>query len=138
MESISASGSAGSLKARGLMGGLGSIGLAVTVFFAGGCKKNQSAAAEPPPVVAETNQTPGVGPPPPTPPATPVVVAANPDGGADLKQLNHAYVGWVMQNRRRPKSFEEFVQLSGIKVPPPPAGKKYVIDGYGFINYANN
>ena len=66
------------------------------------------------------------------------MVAASPEGGADLKQLNHAYIGWIVQNRRRPKSFEEYVALSGVQVPPPPAGKKYVIDKNGYINLENN
>jgi hypothetical protein len=52
--------------------------------------------------------------------------------------LNHAYIGWIVQNRRRPKSFEEYVALSGVQVPPPPAGKKYVIDKNGYINLENN
>ena len=68
------------------------------------------------------------------PPAAPATIAAGTDGGADLKQLNHSYIGWIVQNHRRPKTFEEFVTLSGTKVPPAPAGKKYVIEKSGFIN----
>ena len=67
-------------------------------------------------------------------PAAPVTVAPGTDGGADLKQLNHAYIGWIVQNHRRPKTFEEFITLSGMKMPPAPAGKKYVIEQSGFIN----
>ena len=65
-------------------------------------------------------------------PAPTIAVAAQ--GGADLKQLNHVYIGWIVQNRQRPKTFEEFITLSGVQVPPAPDGKKYVIDGNGFIN----
>jgi hypothetical protein len=67
----------------------------------------------------------------------PVTVAAAPDGGADLRDLNHAYVGWIIQTHQRAKSFEEYVAASGVSVPPPPAGKKYVIDGNGFIAIQN-
>ena len=73
-----------------------------------------------------------------TPPATPApTIAAATTGGADLKQLNHYYIGWIVQNRRRVSTFEEFVSLSGVQVPPAPAGKKYVIDRGGFINLAD-
>jgi hypothetical protein len=67
----------------------------------------------------------------------PVTVAAAPDGGADLRDLNHAYIGWVVRSHQRAKTFEEFVAASGTKVPPPPAGKKYVIDHAGFIAIQN-
>ena len=120
-----------------LMAELGLAAILTANLFAVGCKKSEPAAAAPPPV-ADTNQSPAANPSAPPAASAPVVVAASPEGGADLKQLNHAYIGWVLQNRRRPQSFEEFVSLSGIQVPPPPAGKKYVIDGHGFINYASN
>jgi hypothetical protein len=123
------------------MAGFGLVALMVaTALLTNGCGKGKSstaqALAQSP--VADTNQAPAVIQQALPPASAPVVVAVSPDGGADLKQLNHAYIDWVMQNRRRPTSFEEFVKLSGIQVPPPPAGKKYVIDGHGFINYVNN
>jgi hypothetical protein len=71
------------------------------------------------------------------PVSAPVTIAAAPDGGADLRDLNHAYIGWIVQTHQRVKTFEEFVALSGTKVPPPPAGKKYVIDHAGFIAIQN-
>jgi hypothetical protein len=76
-----------------------------------------------------------------TPPApvyspSPGAVAANPDGGANLKQLNHAFMKWIAINHRRPGSFAEFTAACGLQIPPPPAGKKYVIDQNGFINVA--
>ncbi|HWY32341.1 MAG TPA: hypothetical protein VNX46_16380 [Candidatus Acidoferrum sp.] len=71
------------------------------------------------------------------PGTTPVTVAAALDGGADLRDLNHAYIGWIVQTHQRPRTFEEYVAASGVKVPPPPAGKKYVIDHAGFIAIQN-
>ena len=111
--------------------------VAVALFFTG-CGKSKSPTVQAPassPIA--DSQTPAL---PPTLQHTsaPVVIAASPEGGADLKQLNHAYVGWVLQNRRRPNSFDEFVAQSGVRVPPPPAEKKYVIDKYGFINLTAN
>ena len=73
----------------------------------------------------------------PAPVSAPVTVAAAPDGGADLRALNHVYIGWIVQSHQRPKTFEEFVAASGVNVPPPPVGKKYVIDHAGFIAIQN-
>jgi hypothetical protein len=119
------------------------LGLAVIVtaaLFSAGCDKGKSNAEAPAPLsVADTNQSPAAAPTSaPEYESPPVVIAASPEGGADLKQLNHAYIGWIVQNRRRPKSFDEYVSLSGVQIPPPPAGRKYVIDKYGFINLVNN
>jgi hypothetical protein len=138
METIPASGSTRSQKSCRIIVELGVAAMLVAVFSVVGCKKSELATVETPPPMADTNQAPAMIQQASSPASAPVVVAANPAGGADLKQLNHAYVGWVLQNRRRPNSFEEFVKLSGIQVSPAPAGKKYVIDGHGFINYVNN
>ena len=138
METIPASGPARSRKSCRPMLQSGLTAMLAAVFFAVGCKKSEIATVETSHPMADTNQAPAMIQQAPPPASAPVVVAVNPAGGADLKQLNHAYVGWVLQNRRRPNSFEEFVVQSGVKVPPPPAGKKYVIDKYGFINVAAN
>ena len=45
----------------------------------------------------------------------------------DLGQLTFKLRRWIVMNHRTPKTFEEFVSLSKIQVPPPPAGKKYII-----------
>lgn len=103
-----------------------------------GCSKHEPASQMSSKNLPNTNQASASQPPPTEFKSTPVVITANPAGGADLKQLNHAYVGWIVQHHQAPKTFEEFISLSGMKVPPPPVGKKYVIDKYGFINYANN
>ena len=66
-------------------------------------------------------------------PNLPTSVPAVAAGGADLRALNHAYVGWIVRTHQRPKTFEEFMAVSGMTVPPPPPGRKYVIDHAGFI-----
>ena len=63
--------------------------------------------------------------PPPGPQAAPVTAIDR--SPQDIHNMERALVGWVIRNHQRPKSFEEFVASSGIQVPPPPAGKKYVI-----------
>jgi hypothetical protein len=114
---------------------LGALMFAALFCFTG-CSRSKPPTAQAPPPVTDTNlaaaNLPGA--PVSTPP--PVEIAANPDGGVDLKALNHAYIGWIVQTRRAPSSFENYVAMSGVKVPPPPPGKKYVIDKNGFINLA--
>ena len=65
-------------------------------------------------------------------PATPMVnpnlaPLAKANGEPDLTALDTALAGWVMANRRLPKSFAEFAATSGQAIPRPPPGKKYVI-----------
>jgi len=52
--------------------------------------------------------------------------------GADqktiLEELNREVKKWVMRNRRKPANFEEVVSTSHLQVPPPPPGKKYVLN----------
>lgn len=109
-----------------------------SLIFVAGCSKSKPPVAQAPLPVADTNLAAAAmpGAPVSTPPS--VEIAANPNGGVDLKALNHAYISWIVQTRRAPSSFENYVAMSGAKVPPPPLGKKYVIDHNGFINLANN
>jgi hypothetical protein len=103
------------------------------------CNKSKPAdeavTAQPQPV-ASTNQNrlPVISPPAASLPP----IDGNLDGGANLRQLNHAYLRWIAQNHRRPASYENFIELSGLQVPPAPSGKKYVIDKNGFIALGNN
>jgi hypothetical protein len=120
-----------------LMAWLGPVFILTSGLFVTSCKKSQPPIVQAP-SVEDANQTPAAIPQGSQSSPTPAVVSASPQGGADLKQLNHAYISWILQNKRRPKSFEDFVAMSGIQIPPPPAGKKYVIDKHGFINVENN
>jgi len=52
----------------------------------------------------------------------------------DLRPLNQALLGWVIQNRRHPANFEEFAASANIQIPPPPPGKKYVLNSRGLIS----
>ena len=94
-----------------------------------GCHKAPAsppaAAADIPPPVAAADSSLASPLPPPGPQAAPVT--ANDHSPQDIHSMERALVGWVIRNHQRPKSFEAFVAASGIQVPPPPAGKKYVI-----------
>lgn len=115
--------------------------LGVAMFIVGCGKKSENppagATMAPPQsnqaVVPPSSPAPG-GNSQPVPAAAP---ATNTDtASTNLKELNHALTRWVVQNHQRPTSFEDFVARSNIQVPPPPAGKKYVIKR-GFIVLEN-
>ena len=113
----------------------GAVALA-TILVGCGHKKTATAEAQP----ASPDQATAPATPLPTgttPVSAPATVAAAPDGGADLRDLNHAYIRWIVQSHQRARTFEEFVAASGTKVPPAPPGKKYVIDHAGFIAIQN-
>jgi hypothetical protein len=117
--------------------------LAVALFSAG-CHKADDTAAAPPPAPAaatpSTNQdgqaaapaavvnnqahVPMGGPVAPDVDAPPTV---KPGGEPDLHALDQAMLGWLVANRRRPSSFQEFAATAGVAIPPPPPGKMYAI-----------
>jgi len=78
--------------------------------LASGCSKKTPTAAAPPP-----------------PAQPPAVAAAQPEIQPDLPGLNRNLLRWMMGHRHRPKDFEEFAASAGVAIPPPPAGKKYII-----------
>ena len=98
------------------------------LVFAGCGKAKKSAPETPPPAPesarqAEPDHMPVY---PPTQAGTPAVVAA-PNGEPDLAELNRSLLRWMMSNRRRPSSFEDFAATAGVVIPTAPPGKKYVI-----------
>ena len=90
-------------------------------------------AAQPAAESASTQPTP-VG---SSPAPSPAPAAITNSAGPDLRALNQALIGWRIQNRRVPASFAEFAASAGIQIPPPPAGKKYVINSHGLISLVN-
>jgi hypothetical protein len=77
---------------------------------------NETAAA------AAENQTPVN-----TQSSTPAAATVQANAEPDLPELNRAVRRWLMANRRRPASFEDFAATAGVPIPPPPAGKKYFL-----------
>jgi len=111
------------------------IGLAcATATFVVGCnKRTQTPSTALPSAQAQTNST------QPAPTTQQTIQPGQVTDGAtnampDLRPLNRALLGWIVQNRRRPISFEEFAASAKIAIPPPPPGKKYIIDSRGLIS----
>jgi hypothetical protein len=109
----------------------GTIGLnfcLLVVLSSTGCRKAGSPAsnvsgAESNAVVAAQDHEPVYS---PTPAAAAPTVT--PNGEPDLGELNRSLLRWVMANRRKPASFEDFAATANVTIPPPPAGKKYAIN----------
>jgi hypothetical protein len=58
-----------------------------------------------------------------TQPAAPVAPVVQPSGEPDLGELNRCLMRWLMANRRRPASFEDFAATAGTPIPPPRPAK---------------
>jgi hypothetical protein len=61
-------------------------------------------------------------------PVAPVAVNTPATGAPDLRELDRSLIRWIVGNRRPPKNFADFAATAGVAIPPPPAGKKYIID----------
>jgi hypothetical protein len=98
--------------------------------FLSGCSKKEAPV---PPTAPDTNQSVAqtVTAPPPKPgnlpPANQLPPVVQPNGEPDLGEINRHLLRWMMRNQRRPNSFEDFAATAGVTIPPPPAGKKYII-----------
>ena len=99
-------------------------------MFAAGCgkksEKPSSSATPPLQTTQDTSQ--------PTAPSSdvnsqpvPAAPATNVAAAPDLGELNRDLRRWLVRNHRVPASFEDFSATAGVAIPPPPAGKKYVI-----------
>jgi len=53
--------------------------------------------------------------------------------GATLQQLSLELRRYVVSTRSVPKNFEDFAAKSHLQIPPPPAGKKYIIQGHAVV-----
>jgi hypothetical protein len=65
----------------------------------------------------------------PAAPPQPIVVPDNGSTEANLTQLSLALRKYIAGSHYLPKDFNDFLAKSGVQPPPPPAGKKYVIQG---------
>lgn len=130
-----------------------SLGLALslaTIVAVNGCGKKDTSAS----TSNTTAQSVPAQPVNPTPrpvqaPAQPVTVSQTPQMQAnarhaapapsepDLGEINRSLIRWIVGNRRKPSSFEEFASSSGAQIPPPPAGKKYVIGANMHVQLVN-
>jgi len=109
------------------------LGIFLTAWIASGCKKddsgsNQSSGAS----VSSPLTNPGSG--GTSTGATPsIAIADTGDVNATLHQLSLELRRFVVRTRTVPRTFEEFVAKSQAQIPPPPAGKKYAIEGQAVV-----
>ncbi len=66
-------------------------------------------------------------------PAAPTVIPDSGDGNATAQQLTQALRDYVVRTRTVPKTFDEFASKANVTFPPPPAGKKFVIQGQAVV-----
>lgn len=59
----------------------------------------------------------------------PIVVPDSGNPEVNLRQLSIALRKYIAGSHRMPKDFDDFLAQSGVQPPPPPTGKKYVIQG---------
>ncbi|HTV40574.1 MAG TPA: hypothetical protein VMF08_08365 [Candidatus Sulfotelmatobacter sp.] len=117
------------------------LSLVFIAAVAAGCSKSSSQPAPPPPVPtpsadsAPVSSTPAPVPvPAPAPMANPSPMTTTNSGSlTTLQILNRAMVGWMRKNGRHPQNFEDFARSANIQIPDPPPGKKYTLNGRGFI-----
>ena len=111
--------------------------MAAAFLFTGCGKKPKTQPPAAPPVVKQNATAPNaVQQPEETPtPVAPVVVPSVSTNcytvGApwNPQQINGRVRGWWTQHGHWPANFEEFAATSGIQIPPPPPGMKYMFDG---------
>ena len=114
------------------------LSLSGILLLAAGCgKKEAPIASNPAPdtnlVQSATNAAPG----PMATPVTPKVIPASDNMDAVLAQLTRE-LHRTMIGRKLSGSFDEFVAVSHVQPPPPPAGKKYAIDKHWHVVLVNN
>ena len=60
-------------------------------------------------------------------PSGPIVIPDTGDPNAVVSRLSLELRRYVLRTRTAPESFEDFVAKAQVQAPPPPAGKKYLI-----------
>ncbi|MGD1089491.1 MAG: hypothetical protein ABR955_12315 [Verrucomicrobiota bacterium] len=108
--------------------------MVVTLFFAGCGKKSETSGAASQPA-AGTASTQGTAPAQGTAPTQGTAPAST---TPDLAQLNREVRKWILRNQYWPSNFDEFAATANIQIPPPPAGKKYVLDSRMHVILVDN
>jgi hypothetical protein len=122
------------------VGGGACLALAFALAVTAGCgKSNPPAESAAPPVSSDSASAPQTPSPVPIPVQSPQPTATtNASSLTSLQWLNRAMVGWMRENHRHPRDFEEFASTSNIQIPNPPPGKKYAFNNRGFIVLVDN
>jgi hypothetical protein len=107
--------------------------LLLAVGIAAGCKKSEPAVPTADAQGAEqaVPSPRGTDFPTSAPPA--VTIAPSADTQETLQQLSLELRRYVVRTHKIPKTFEEFAANSNVQFPPPPAGKKYAIEGQAVV-----
>ena len=114
--------------------------LVFVAVVAAGCSKSSSQPAAAPPVPPPSADSAPVSstPAPAVMPANSSPTTSTNSGPTTLQMLNRALIHWMIKNRRHPQNFEDFANSANIQIPDPPAGKKYTLNGRGFIVLVDN
>jgi len=102
-----------------------------------GCGRQAQSPTPSAPAPQDTSAQPAPATPTTVANSEPAPVATATNAAPDLRELNGEMLSWTMDHHRRPASFEEFAATANIKIPPPPPGKKYILNGRGLITLAN-
>jgi hypothetical protein len=114
-----------------------SVALALALpLFCGGCSKKNDTAATNLPATSQAAAPTSAAPTPPIIASMPAPATAT-NAAPDLRAINRALIIWSVHHRRQPSSFEEFAASAGFQIPPPPPGRKYVIDSRGLVSLVN-
>lgn len=109
--------------------------ICATALVVAGCGKQSQSPAPSASTPQDVNASqPAAATPTPAASSEPAPAATTTNALPDLRPLNSALIDWRMQNRRVPSSFAEFAASANINIPPPPPGKKYVINSHGLIS----
>lgn len=110
--------------------------LLLAPLLCGGCSKKTDAPASNLPAAPQAAAPTSAAPTPPIIASMPAPATAT-NAAPDLRAINRALIIWSVHNRRQPASFEEFAASAGFQIPPPPPGRKYVIDSRGLVSLEN-
>jgi hypothetical protein len=100
-------------------------------LFVSGCTRKSSDAANAQ-FITQTSQdvensNPAAAPAPQAQAASEAASVVQADGQPDMAALNRVARLWMIRNRRRPTSWDDFAANAGVQIPLPPSGKKYAL-----------
>lgn len=106
-----------------------------TLALASGCHKSTQSPPPTPQITNEATPQANANESQPAPQPHPAAAPTTKPNGVkpDLQALNRAVTAWTIRNHRYPKNFEDFAASAGIKIPAPPPGEKYALNGKGIV-----
>ena len=109
------------------------LGLLLALGIVAGCKKSDPALPTVDAQGAEQAVPSPRGTDFPTSAAPAVTITQSDNAQETLQQLSLELRRYVVRTHKIPKAFEEFAANSNVQFPPPPAGKKYAIEGQAVV-----